>query len=278
MLKYTHKDNPNFTFLFLDDPLNAYYKLLRKLNKDGINTESDTKKKKDDSSQKNEYTGDEKEPICPYAAPGPAEKVVIDKMAPFVFQHGARFELTVRERENNNNIFEFLKPFSKYHAFYKWRIGLLRQKFTIDKDALDKGLAESSDPLITQFRDIAEIVKVEEQEAKKKEIEDQIKKDKLKKSNNMNIKSESETPNIKKDPILNLHIHEDHIHVHHLVQGLVLALDHQDHTHVLGHHFHVQDLVQYLLIQENDVYQCGVIDHLKDTGTKKCIYKVMMKK
>jgi len=153
------------------------------------------KRKKMIHLKKNDYASDEKEPICPYAAPGLAERVVIDKMAPFVFQHGARFELTVRERENNNNIFEFLKPFSKYHAFYKWRIGFLRQKFTIDKDALDRGLAESSDTLISQFREIAEVVKVEEQAAKKKDAEDQVKKDKIKKAkliDSMNIKHESE--------------------------------------------------------------------------------------
>jgi len=74
-----------------------------------------------------------------------------------------------------------MKPVNKYHAFYKWRIGLLRQKLDIDKDALVKGLTDSADPIIKEFVEIGEIVKQDEVEARRKDNGEQERKEKLKK-------------------------------------------------------------------------------------------------
>jgi len=175
MLKYTHKDNPNFTFLFIDNPLLPYYRLLRKLNMEGINTSIEKK------TNNNNTIKDPSQPVCPYATPGTEEKIIIDKMAPFVVQYGAKFELSVRDKKTTNPLFDFMKPVNKYHPFYKWRIGLLRQKLDIDKDALAIGLEDNDDTLIKEFREIGEIIKREEEEARKKDNGKQERKDKLKK-------------------------------------------------------------------------------------------------
>lgn len=99
-LRLQHKDNAAFSFLLIDDPLHAYYKFVRTLIKEGVDTAIPPPPPPPPSDAPASAPAPPPVPPPPPAAapepPAPPleQRLVIDKLVEMVAKHGDAFEDT----------------------------------------------------------------------------------------------------------------------------------------------------------------------------------------
>ena len=95
-LRLQHKDNPSFSFLLIDDPLHPYYKFVRTLIKEGVETAIPPPPPPPAAPTPAPVTAPT--PLLPPPPSDPVppaeEKIIIDKLAEAVLKHGDVFEAT----------------------------------------------------------------------------------------------------------------------------------------------------------------------------------------
>lgn len=116
MLKLRQAANPNFGFLSVNHEFYPYYCFLKKnyeTIQSWLDLSSDSKLKDIPSDKPKEENKE-----VHNGAPPEDLKKIIDKLASFVNRHGKSFEDQVREKEENNANFAFLKEGNQYYKYY----------------------------------------------------------------------------------------------------------------------------------------------------------------
>lgn len=105
-LRLQHKDNPSFSFLFIDDPLHPYYKFVRTLISEGVETAIPPPPPPPPAAAPEALA-----PLAPapVVVPPQEQKAIIDKLVEMVQRHGLALEntgaLSATAFYSNTNLF-----------------------------------------------------------------------------------------------------------------------------------------------------------------------------